>query len=97
MITQKQYDKIQEMISRYCTNERSITANEIRTFGESLNATSPKTGKAVTFGTMCNYVRGKIPSHCNKLDLLCTLNTIATYDNAHGLIVPEKKLGFFDA
>ena len=97
MITQKQYDKIKEMIDRYLTDNRSITANEIRTFAESLTPTSPKTGKAVTFGTMCNYVMGKIPSHCNKVDLLRTLNVIAYNDKSHGRIVPEKRLGFFDA
>ena len=93
MITQKQYDKIYDMINRYLNDDRSVTANEIRTFAESLKPSSPKTGKQVTFGTMCNYLRGKIPSHCNKVDLLIVLARIKDTNE----IVPEKNLGFFDA
>lgn len=97
MITQKQYDKINKIVDDYFDNPKQVKLNDLRTFGESLTPTSPKTGKQVTFGTMCNYLKGKIPSHCNKLDLVDTLQIIAIYDCAHNLIIPEKKLGFYDA
>lgn len=93
MITLNEYNQITEMIHRYCADERSITVNEIRTFGERLTPTSPKSGKEVTFGTMCNYLRGKIPSHCSKHDLLCVLATIKQTND----LKPERKLGFFNA
>jgi len=93
MITQKQYNKIEELINRYCANESSVTVKEIREFAETLTPTSPKSGKEVTFGTMCNYIRNKIPSHCNKYDLLYVLADIRMSNE----IKPEKKLGFYNA
>lgn len=97
MITQTQYDKISKIVGDYLNDPKQLKVSELRAFGESLTPTSPKSGKQVTFGTMCNYLRGKIPSHCNKFDLVYTLNSIAVYDGAHGYIKPEKQLGFFAA
>ena len=93
MITQKQHDKIDEMINRYLSDERLITVNEIRTFGEKLTPTSPKSNREVTFGTICNYVRGKIPSHCTKYDLMYVL----AYIRQSNEIKTVNRLGFFDA
>ena len=93
MITQREYDTITEMINRYCEDERTITLSEIRTFADKLTPTSPKSGREVTFGTMCNYIRNKIPSHCNKYDLMYVLACIKQFNE----IKPERKLGFFNA
>ena len=93
MITQTQYNKIKEMLSRYLDNESTVTLREINDLANTLTPTSPKSGKEVCFGTLCTYIWGDMPSHCNKYQLMYTLERIVQ-TNA---IKPEKKLGFYDA
>ena len=93
MLTQREYNKIENLINRYLANESSVTIREIREVADRLTPTSPKSGKEITFGTMCNYLRNKIPSHCNKYDLLYVLAFIKQTNE----IKPEIKLGFFAA
>ena len=94
MVTEFEKDKIHELILKYDANERNVSVKALKDFGQSLTPSSPKTGKPVTFGTMCQYVIRKIPSHCTKYDLLRVLAYIYVNDK----VVPEKtERGFFSA
>ena len=93
MITQREYETLEILIDRYLADESSVTIREIREVADRLTPTSPKSGKEITFGTMCNYLRNKIPSHCNKYDLLYVLAFIKQTNK----IKPDIKVGFFTA